>query len=120
MQELRSLLTDRPSRQHTATLWKMAERITREALPELVREALQLSGNDWRDKEVAARLLERMTQLDPTAAADLVAQLEGAAKVPALTQLASLVPEKAPALLSGLTSADLSRVLSHAVALDRI
>ncbi|HWB03785.1 MAG TPA: sigma-70 family RNA polymerase sigma factor [Verrucomicrobiales bacterium] len=120
LQDLRALLKDRPSRRHTAELWRQAERIPREELPALVLEALKLSGNDWRDKEITALLMERMAQLDPSGAAVLVARLDGGARITALTQLAAIAPAEALPLLAALKGADLARVLADTAALDRI
>lgn len=120
LHELRALLRDGPSRRHTAELWRQAERIPREELPALVLEALKLSDSDWRDKEIAALLMERMAQLDAPGAAALVAQLDGNAKVTALTQLTAIAPAEALSLLATLKGADLARVLADTAALNRI
>ena len=61
----------------------------------LALEAWKIPRTDWRDKEIAALLLERMAQLDPAAAAALIAQLEAEAKVAALAQFAAIAPAEA-------------------------
>lgn len=120
LDDLRLSLTDHPSRRHTAALWQLAERISPEDLPRLVLEALKSPRTDWRDREIAALLLERMVQLDPAAAAALIAPLEADAKIAALTQFAAIAPAEALALLKSLKGSDLSRVLNDATALGRI
>ena len=95
LNDLRLLLADHPSRRHTAALWQMAERIPPADLARLALEALKIPRADWRDREIAALLLERMAQLDPAAAAALIAQLEADAKVAALAQFAAIAPAEA-------------------------
>ncbi|MES2468829.1 MAG: sigma-70 family RNA polymerase sigma factor [Verrucomicrobiota bacterium] len=95
LQELRALLTDRPSRRNTAALWRGAERLARADLERLLMEALRLDNLDRRDQEIVALLLERMDLLDPLAVPALIAQLGDRQKARALPMLAVIAPSAA-------------------------
>lgn len=98
LQELRALLTDRPSRQHKADLWRGAERLARSDLERLLTEALRLEKPDARDQEIIAQLLERMGQIDPLAAPALMTKLDDMQKARALPMLAVIAPSDAAAI----------------------
>ncbi|MFN0128211.1 MAG: sigma-70 family RNA polymerase sigma factor [Verrucomicrobiales bacterium] len=110
LQDLRALLSDRPSRRHTAVLWRHAEQLSADDLRRLLGEALHLEDPDWRDLEIAALLLERLGQTDSREAAALVAGLDPRQRAAALADLAAVSPSAAAELFLGLSETERASV----------
>ncbi len=112
LQDLRSVLSDRPSRRHMASLWRLAEGMPSGELRRLCLEAVGSEHRDWQNDEIAAVLLERLGQTDPQMVTTLAAQLAvkqvpGAMRV-LLPELAAINPAAAITFLKSFTEEELA------------
>ena len=103
LNELRSDLGDRPSRQMSAALWGQVEKMSFAELRRLLQTAIEDAPGDWISKEVLAAVLERMMELDSKAVAGVISRFSASQIGTLLPNIAAVDPAMAVEIYDSLS-----------------